>query len=293
MAIIIFLEFIANYLEATLRGIKKFSQISKYQLCLIPIALLTLLFPLEYNFIGLCIRAILISFLKLLILLILTFEYLSMPKFQMLVLKNLFNLGWRLWIWNYLKNLIKSFPRLIIVTFSGSGLLGLYAPVNWINMAFTSLSGSISAYIYPNLSHNLAKKDSNIGQQALYITKYTLIIFLPMTILGIFLLPYIIPWLLPKYIVAISAMQVSLVAGLFESINLATTAFATLKAWKVMFTHIFISIALKGILILNFYFMFDNKLLGVATGICIASILMFGITWRMVSLLDKPSNANI
>ncbi len=286
MSIIIFLEIINIYFEATLRGVNEFGLVSKYKLGLIPIAILSLFLPLEFDFLGLCIRAGLISFSKCLILSFLAFKYLSFPKFQFQVFKNLFDTGWRLWIWDYLKNVAKSFPRLVIVTFSGTTLLGLYAPVNWVNMAFASLSGSISAYIYPNLSYNLAKDGSTIGNQALRVAKYSLLIFLPMTILGIILLPYVIPLLLPKYSSAIIAMQVSLVAGLFDSINLTTTAFATLKAWKSMFSHVFITIFLKGLFVLIGYFIFEDKLLGVVAGLCISSMILFGVTLKMVKDLD-------
>ncbi|MDF1865111.1 MAG: oligosaccharide flippase family protein [Saprospiraceae bacterium] len=290
MAIIVLIEFVNNYFEATLRAVNKFKLISIYQIGLIPIAILTLLLPWKYDFFGLCIRATVISISQCLILFFLASKYLSFPRFQIPVFKDLFNVGWRLWIWNYLKNIAKSLPRVIIASFSGTTLLGLYAPVNWMSMAFTSLSGSISAYIYPNLSFSLAKKsNSAIGHQSLLTAKYTLLIFTPMTIVGILLLPYCIPWLLPEYSAAIPAMQVSLVAGLFESVNLSTTAFATLKAWKPMFYHVSISIFLKGILVLSGYFLFDDKLLGIVIGVCIASIIMFGITWKMVSNLDNKA----
>lgn len=287
MSIIVFLEFINNYFEAILRGHKHFGLISKFQLGLIPVLILSLFLPWEYNFGGLCMRAIIISIVKFFILLVIVLKYLSIPQFKIPIFKELFNIGWRLWIWNYLKNISKSFPRLVIATFQGTGLLGLYAPVNWVNMAFTSLSGSIGSYIYPHLSYNLAKNDSSIGQQSLLISKYTVLIFLPLTVIGVILIPYFIPIILPKYISAIKAMQVSLIAGLFDSINISTAAFATLKAWKPMFSHVTISILIKGTLVLMGYFLFEDKLLGVISGLCVSSILMFGITWKMVGSLDN------
>lgn len=287
MAFIVFFEIINNYLESILRGVNKFQLLSKYQLSLIPIAIISLLLPWEYNFIGLCIRAVFISLFKGTILLIISYKYLNVPKFNFGMFKELFQIGWKLWLWNYIKNLVKSFPRLAIATFSTTTILGLYAPVNWVSMGFTSLAGSISSYIYPNLSFQLAKGEHSVGYQSLKIAKYTILIFLPVTIIGIILIPYFIPVLLPKYIAAITAMQVSLVAGLLESLNLATTAFATLKAWKAMFYHTFIGLVLKGSLIFSFYFLFEDKLLGVSTGLCIASVFMFGVTWIMVKRLDN------
>jgi O-antigen/teichoic acid export membrane protein len=287
MGVIIFFEFVSNYFEATLRGVNKFLKVSRFQIILIPIAITSLFFPWKYDFVGLCIRASIVSGAKFIILFFIVNKYLSIPKFQFPTFKHLFNIGWRLWIWNYLKNFSKSFPRLILATFSGTTLLGFYAPINWINMVFTSLSSNISSYIYPNLSYSLAEKESAIGSQALQVAKYTLLIFLPMTIIGVILIPYLIPIFLPKYAIAIPAMQISLVAGLFDSINLATTAFATLKAWKPMFDHVGITIILKGIFILLGYFLMEDKLLGVSIGLCISCAILFGITWKMVRDLDK------
>lgn len=275
------IESIVNFYESLYRSNRQFTKISKIKLAIIPVVIATLLLPYNYDFYGLLIRVLIISGFKLFIL----YYYNSIPISFLFNKKKfwfLFHNGWKLWLWSYLKNFSKSLPRLVLLSFSGSILLGLYAPVNWMNMAFINFSGSITAYLYPNLSIELAQGSTNIGKQSLKISLYTFLFFLPVAIVGVTCIPFVIPFLLPNYSEAIVAMQIALVSGLIDIFLISTTALASIKHWNYMYSHLAWMIIIRAICVIGGYYIFTNSLNGVALGMLVSSIILSIITYLYV-----------
>lgn len=288
MGIIVLLEMTSTYYESTLRSINKFQLLAKFQLFLIPILALSLLLPWKLDFLGLCLRATLIAIVRIayLHLLVIKAHHITLT-FDRKTLEKLLGIGWKMWLWGYLKNINKSIPKLIIASLETTLVLGLFTPINWMKTIFYNFATSIGAYIYPNLSYQYAKQNLKVGANTLRITVFTALFSIPFVIVGVLLIPIMVKLLLPQYITVILPMQIALISSIFEIFMISNMAFATKKAWKLMYVHILVTILIRFIGIFTCYQLFEDKLLGIAYGLLFTSVLVAFITTYLVSKVDK------
>ena len=155
---------------------------------------------------------------------------------------------------------------------------------------FYNFSVSISSYIYPNLSFQLAKNRINVSNQALKISFYTSLFSIPFILVGYFLLPLFIDTFLENYSLVIRPMQIALISSFFEIFLIGNMAFAVLKAWRYMYFHIIIVIISRFSILYYFYFTYSDKLLGIAYGLLYSSIVIAFLT---IIILLKLSKKNI
>jgi len=291
LAFIIIVDNLNTYYEGTLRSDIEFRSFSKIQYILLPITVLLLIFPYYFSIYGLLIRVVLLYAIKLLLLI----KY-SKAKTQNLFNKEvfifLFKSGWKLWIWSSLKNIVKTIPRFILATFSGINLLGLFTPINWMNIAYTNISGSLVSYLYPSLTRRYARGNLNIGKEMVKMLYQLLIIFAPITVIGIILIPFCIPYILPKYASVTLPMQIALVASYFDLSAVATTIFAVIKHWNFMFIQVFFLIIIRILFIGGGYVIFNDKLLGISIGMTISAFLALVLTIVLLYKLELKEVIN-
>lgn len=249
--IITVLEIFSNLYEAVLRSEEQFYIIAKSYVLITPLLFIFLLLPWQYGFFGLCLRYILIEVTRFSILVFLRKIRFSF-QVDKAVFKSLFDVGWKIWLWSYLKSFSKTLPRLSLVVFANTATLGLYAPVNWAQMAFTKIIASVNSYLYPGLTIQLAKKNNSAPSDVIQACIRIFLLTTPIVLVSIFVAPYAIKNFLPEYTEAIKAVQIGLAIGLAEILTIPVMIFTAKKDWAMMYTYIVFVFFTKALLLFTF-----------------------------------------
>ena len=289
MAVVAPLQLYAGYLEGTYRSSDDFGKLSCRKILLIPVYIITIILPWKLGFNGFLIRELFLAGFYTFI------YYLARPvkvcwSFNIDVFKLLFATGWRLFTRNYSVKVAASFPRLVLVSFSGVASLGLFTPVSWMFTAVSGIAASFGIYLYPKLTYRYAQKNSPLDKVAIKASLSAMLFLLPGVILGVCVLPWLIQTLMPQYIPATRAAQVTLVASLLECMSVATIIFASLKAWRVMFIYTASTLVLRFIGAWGGFYALQDPLLGVACGMLVTSIVMCPFTWWTVHLASRNAS---
>lgn len=264
-----------NFLGATYRSSHAFNQLSKIQLytCLFYL----LLIPLIYLFKiwGYIAYQGLIAFIL----------YLGYRHFKPYKVKYAFNkknlyylisIGFPMYFWNYMAELTKTVPRLVLVLFGTPYLVGLFAPAGSINAAMLNLPAYTNRYLFPTMSYRFGQ-NNNLGEIYQYAIKAASMLFVVM-LLGAavlcLLLPYIFPLVFPEYVQGVVAAQIILFAGVFYSVN--ALFHNTLNSLK-MFASFKYIVSFRVISIISsiyiIYSITDNLLFSAALGSAISEFL--------------------
>jgi O-antigen/teichoic acid export membrane protein len=284
------LDAFANFEEAKLRGVFQFNKISSIKVIVSIVSILSLAFPYNYGFEGLLIRAILIQ-LFLVILFKAVSKVRTKPVFTRQRWIQLFNDGWKFWIWSYLRSFNKSLPKLFLVVFSSLTIVGLYTPINWLLLVFTLFTSSLSTYLYPTLSHRFAKGDKNLPKQSLAINSLAFVLAIPLALVGYFLLPTVIKSYLPQYEAAIVPMQIALFASLFDIITVSATVWASLKDWSSMYKSTIFSLLINIASLVWLYFNQADLLVNVSLSILFSSVFSALLIVYMIFRKDAKAKA--
>lgn len=273
------IEASSNYEEAKKRAELDFKTIGLARSIGSVFIVITLLLPYFFGMIGLVLRAILnqLFFSGYYKLIKPSKKYES--KFSIQKWLQLFQTGWKLWLWSYLKSFGKSIPRLFVATFLGVHALGLFAPVQWILASFVLFSSSVSSYLYPKLTHLVATQSEQITWKAFSITGGTVLILVPAAAAGHFLMPIFFDQLFPEYSSVIPAVQLVIWASLLELFSLVASSWVSQKKWGFMFAYVLGAFVLRAAGMLIPYLNSTPAIMDVATGILLSagSIALFVI----------------
>ena len=273
MAAYTVIEAAASFEEAKLRATIDFNKISLAKIFVSIITLIALVFPYLYGFYGLLARVMLIQ-----IFLLVYYKLIKTRKVKIILFKKvwveLFNDGWKLWLWSYLKSFNKSLPKLFLITFSTFSVLGLFTPLNWMLLSLSLFTASLNAYLYPNLSLRFAKGDKNLPRQILTINLVVFCLAIPIIGLAYFVVPYLVEQFLPKYVSVIVPMQIALIASLFDIFSLCSTVWVAAKDWFRMYLFLGISLLIRLLGLVWLFFNQDDILFNVSLTILFTSIFV-------------------
>lgn len=262
----------SNFEEAKLRNVLFFKQISIIKLIQSLMILATLILPYYYGFHGLLWRVIGLQIFVLLSYKISTKN--SKANWDKAIWLELFYDGWKFWIFSYLKGFIKSMPRLYISIFSTLTVLGLFTPINWILLSFTLFTSSLTTYLYPLLSQRHAKGDQRLQIQSLTINGIAFAIAIPFALIGIYLIPSLMHYFLPEYNSSVKAMQITIIASLFDIITVTTTIWYSMKSWKNLILFYALTFFVNIICFAFVYLMKNgNTLINISYAILMSSII--------------------
>jgi O-antigen/teichoic acid export membrane protein len=272
MAVYAVLESLTNFQEAVLRNIGKLNGINIAKLVAAIAALFLVVLPIQFGFPGFLIRVVCIVFIPFVIMLFFT-RINWKSSFNWKVWRDLFSDGWKFWLWSYTKTLLKSIPKAYILFFGNITFLGLYAPVNWLLLSFSLFTGSLTAYLYPILTTQIAKGETALEENTFKINLLVFICLIPLAALGCTLLPGMISNFLPAYSEAIFPMQITLVASLFEIFSVNTTLWASKREWKKILISQLLSLLVAILSFVCVYFSPGILLLNVSFAVLAGSII--------------------
>lgn len=266
------IEAIANYWEARNRSELNFRQIGKVRSFAVIMVLLSLFLPYWWGVQGAVLRLVLIQLTLVILYRIITKSQSSRINFIKGIWLDLFSVGWKLWLWSYLKSIGKSFPRLFVATFMGLTLLGQYAPVQWVLTSFVLFTSSLSSYLYPKLTHFVAHNHAKVSYTALKIVFLTIIALIPFALIAHFTLPFVFREWFPEYQSAAPALKLVVWASLLEVVSVGSSSWVSQKKWKFMFIYVGLALFFRGAGMLIPYYAKIRCLETVAVGILFSSI---------------------
>lgn len=277
-----------SYLEGTFRGQSEFDKLARVRFIHVAAVFATLVLPLKLGFLGFLIRELVlaVSFAGLLHM---ARPASVLPRIDVSTFRSLLSMGWKLLLWNYGFQIAQSLPRTVLVALAGTTALGNYAPVNWMQLAFASVTGSLTAYVYPRLTAKYAVTGAPVGRQALGIAIRAMAALFPLAVLGALLVPAALRRYLTAYEFPLIAAQLALFAGLFESMVIATSSMIAMKAWLSMTMYIAGTLVLRGIAPAVGLHLCANPVTGVAVGSLASGMLSVPLTWLVVSHAERTA----
>lgn len=272
-------EYLINFILVTYRAKEHFLNLSKVYFVQSILLVLTIPVIVYFGYYGFVLRTIFLSVVMFLLL----YKYKPLT-FDRLVKKNLIihliKVGLPLFSLGYIMGLTKSFSRIIILLLGDTRMVGLYAPSLAVIWGVGMIPVALGQYLYPRLSYLWGKH----GQKEILWSKVwqfaigSLLISVPIVIIGWFSLPFLIQKYLPSYIEGIIPAQISLFSGAFEGAMIGVNVLNSMKAYKWLVILTASKILLFFILqyIIAQYF---PILIGISVGYLIASFLylMFGM----------------
>lgn len=265
------IEASSNYEEAKKRAELDFKSVGRARSLGSVFIVVTLALPFFFGMIGLVVRAILNQ------LFFTAYYKIANPSkkyernFSIKEWLELFQTGWKLWLWSYLKTVGKSVPRLFVATFLGVQALGMFAPVQWILASFVLFSSSVSSYLYPKLTHLVSSHSQQVTWRAFVITGGTVIILVPAAAAGHYLMPLFFHKLFPEYATVIPAVQLVIWASLLELFSLVASSWVSQKKWTFMFAYVIGAFILRVGGMAIPYFKQTPELLDVSHGITLSA----------------------
>ena len=269
------IEALANFGEARARSELNFNTISKARSIAAIVVLTSLIFPLYLGLNGAVVRLVVIQASLLLLYYFQNKGYLSPSKLNFNSWKELFSIGWKLWLWSYLKSFGKSLPKLFVAFFMGLISLGLFAPIQWVLSAFILFTSSLSSYLYPKLTHIVASKSpSEVNRLALRIVLLTMLFLVPFVFAGQFFLPVVFSTWFPEYESVVPVLELVIWASFFEVISTSVSSWVSRKKWRYMYIYVVGALVIRISTLLIPYLTSNFDLYHVGLAIVSSSILI-------------------
>lgn len=197
-----------QFLPVLYRTNKDFNKLSKQNILLGLGNLVTVSFVWLWGFWGLCIRGIVLYLFEF-FLLFKGKPYRLKIEYNLAHYKKLFKTGFPIFMVGQINPLWATIMNNIIFSVGGAAYYGLYALSTIVQGAVGVIPASFSSVIYPRMSIMLGqgKTVSQILKSNIRSLFFQFGVMLSIAIVGVFLLPIVIPFLLPKYTEGIPAAQ--------------------------------------------------------------------------------------
>jgi len=277
-------------LEGIFRSHNRFYTISIIRIVQGVFLIATVALVWAYGFNGYCVRSVVVLAVAVVLMHWLRPARIC-PRLVVRQFRLMFSTGLRMFLWNYLTKEAKVFSELVLGVLAGREALGLFAPVHWMAIAMSGITGSLNSYLYPRMTYRYARGNFHVGRAAIRTSLLLMLLMTPIIVVGILLIPIVLPWINPQYAQASIPAQIALGASLLECMAVTTFVFPTLKAWKPMYVYIGIALVARGGGAVMGYCFAENKLMGVALGMLAASAVMAVTTYITVLWADKKALA--
>lgn len=271
-------QFYTNYLLSTFRSNNAFKKLTYIYVGMSLFILGSLVLVATYGYLGHVTRISMIALLQLLLLHIYR-PFRIKPKFKLKFFKLLTSTGIPLFVFGYLTGIANTFNRLVMLQLGTTLEMGLYSPAIAVNTAMRLIPVTLSQYIYPKFSYMAGETNSKatIWKMAIKVSLIVFVILVPITVLGYFLMPWLIETIFPKYTEGVFAAQLATIAGLFSGASIGfVTSLNTMKAFK----HIGSLSMARAIVFYGLIFSFAinmDVLDGVAYGVLASEIVYFAM----------------
>jgi len=125
--------------------------------------------------------------------------------------------------------------------------VGYYAPALAVTAAMAIVPSAVSTYVYPRMSYALGqgRRVDAVRRMAFRASLVTLLIAVPVAVIGWMAAPYAVARFFPRYVPSIEAVRWALLAGLLSSVSPAVQALGSLKAWRALTIYVAVLLAAR------------------------------------------------
>lgn len=276
LAIITALNFINIYYSTTFRTNQAFLLLSKINIVLFFVELITISLPLKYGYDGFLIRIFSIDAIKMALFLVFQ-PFPVKPKFTKKIFCYLLKTGIPLFISAYLSGVAETFKRVILKSVSSFEVVGLFSPALAIYTVNNLLPRILGQFIFPKLNYGLGQGATveELWKKNMVFSLANMAMMLPVIVIGWFVIPHMVQWFFPKYTSGIYPAQIALLSGIFVPFAMLMNLFHSLKTWKIIYSLIGAKLILC--FSLQYYFATNfEPLTGIAYGV-LASDAIYAI----------------
>lgn len=211
--------YVTKYLKVLYRSDSEFNKLAIIKIIVSIVSLVSIFFVYKYGFYGLGVRVLLIFLIDLL----LSFYWRPIkvfPKWSFLTLKELFKVGAPIFFVSSVYGLWPTIQRTVILSIGGVKALGLFALAIIVQNMLSTVNNSISSVSFPKMTFAYGKgaKFVELMKIPAKFVAFSFLLYLLIALIGWFLLPIVVEWLLPNYIEGVPAakwMLLALVASVF------------------------------------------------------------------------------
>jgi O-antigen/teichoic acid export membrane protein len=206
--------YVTKYLKILYRSNNDFNKLSIITIIASMASFLSIIFVWLYGFYGLCMRTVLVFAINFFF----TWKWKPVnvePSWQKSVFQELIRVGMPIYMVANVYSLWPIVQRTLVLSFGGTKSLGLFGLALMIENTVNVLSASISGVSFPKMSMAWGK-NHNFQELIRILIKPVLVGFgvsSGLLLMGWFILPYFIKYLLPNYVEGLAAAQWSLVVG--------------------------------------------------------------------------------
>jgi O-antigen/teichoic acid export membrane protein len=248
-------SFYITYLSGTLRSDDSFNKLSNINATILfmKLAFCPLVFFGFYGFLIYELVALLTN-----VFLLHKFRPLRvLPKFYKGEMMELFKIGFPIFLVSSAISYIDTIPRLYIIQYSTAEMLGLYTPVIMLISIISILPNSLSAYMYPKFTFQMAQSNdlNGIWKKLIRIYAASFGFIVLASLAGYYLLDHFV-YLFPKYALSKDYLKLSLLLCPFVFFRMGNTLHIVLKKFNymVLFTVIYGLTQLISLKVVSHYF---------------------------------------
>ena len=208
----------------------RFPRISYITVLVAAAGVVTVVFVWWLDFMGLCIRGVLVA--ALMLALLWKWRPLSVrPRWSWPDLRVLVTTGVPIYLVGQLYAWWAVFNSTLVLTYAGTRGLGLYALANMAGPMVALLPQAISQVVYPKMSEEYGRtgRVRPLVRMAVWPTLVNVAVTLVAVGAGWILMPPVVKFLLPKYVEGIPAAQWALVATAFMALTPVNSVFNVVK----------------------------------------------------------------
>lgn len=181
-------------------------------------------------------------------------------------------------VFNEVKGIVESMPRVILLWLGGVVQVGLFNPALTIGIAMNLIPNQISQFLHPQLGYKYGEtkcaKDNWPYLRSLYI--YAPLCILPFAAIGWLIMPPLLEYVFPKYVESLWPIRIMMVGFLFSTTYFGRGFLITIKAYKETLLLLGLDLAMFVILPLILYSIYPGYLLiDLSIGISLSYIVTY------------------
>lgn len=213
------------------------------------------------------------------------------PKFYLEHFRDLLKRGVFMTVYNEIKGVIESLPRVVLLKIGGVVQVGLFSPALVVGTFMNLIPVQIAQFLHPQMGmkYGQTKCARDMWPYFRALTIYIPLCLLPVAVLGWWAIPYVLEYVFPKYIDSMWPIRIMLIGFLFSTTFFSRGFLITLKAYKQVFLSQLIDfICFAGIPLILIHYsnlgLLNSLALGLSFSYFLTYFINISIVYRTITL---------
>lgn len=181
-------------------------------------------------------------------------------------------------VFNEIKGVVESLPRVILLSIGGIIQVGLFNPALVVGSIVNLIPNQIAQFLHPQLGmkYGQTKQAKDMWRYFKALTVFIPLFLIPVVVCGWFLIPYALEYLFPKYLTSLWPIRIMLIGFIFSTTFFTRGFLITIKAYKeVLSLQIIDLLFFGGISLTLVKFFRENMLISIAMAMSISYLITY------------------